>query len=395
MARINIVVPKLSADVFSGGIWCIFEYAHGLVKRGHDVTVIPIAPSPYPAWFKLPIGRVITSTTPEGVKRAIKSLARAGFSAISRRNSPKMLIRETITRVCLLRPSLFCDPIRLGIGEAYVSVMATDADVTVATSFETARPASLLTGRKFYFLQHYEPYFSAEYADPSYASTVARQTYGLGFSLVANSSWLQNKLQSELGNIPIALCPNAIDHTVFNGEPKAPTLSRHVAIISYGGRKVAWKGFREMAEAVAIARAALPEFEIEWRVYGGASVAPGEITPYVSLGFLSPTQLSAEYKKADILLSASWYESFPLFPIEAMACGLAVITTQFGTEEYALHGKTAEIVQPKDPQSIAEGLIKLVRDEDYRSRIATAGNRKSREFQWSRSVERLESILLS
>jgi glycosyltransferase involved in cell wall biosynthesis len=105
--------------------------------------------------------------------------------------------------------------------------------------------------------------------------------------------------------------------------------------------------------------------------------------------------LSEEYKKADILLSASWYESFPLFPIEAMACGLAVITTQFGTEEYAVHGKTAEIVQPKNPQSIAEGLIKLVRDEAYRLRLATAGNQASREFHWDRSVERLESILLS
>jgi glycosyltransferase involved in cell wall biosynthesis len=308
-----------------------------------------------------------------------------------------MLIRQAMTRVCLLRPGLFCDPIRWGIAEAYVLDIAPDADITIATSFETARPASLLTGTKFYFLQHYEAdfYLCGYFADPSHASTVARQTYRLGFRLIANSSWLQNKLQSELGDIPIALCPNAINHEVFNAEPKAPTSSRRVAIISYGGRDAIWKGFREMAEAVAIARAALPEFELEWRVYGNALVKPGEITPYVPLGFLSPTRLSEEYKKADILLSASWYESFPLFPIEAMACGLAVITTQFGTEEYAVHGKTAEIVQPKNPQSIAEGLIKLVRDEAYRLRLATAGNQASREFHWDRSVERLESILLS
>ncbi|MFZ0686375.1 MAG: glycosyltransferase family 4 protein [Terriglobales bacterium] len=394
MLRINIVVPKLSADVFSGGIYCILEYAHGLVKRGHDVTIVPTAPSPYPAWFQPPIGRVITASMKDGIQKALKSSARAAWSTISRSSSSKSLIREATTSVCLLHPGSFSDAIRLGIAEAYLTRIAPEADVTLATSFETARPASLITGRKFYFAQHYEPYFSAEYADPAYVTTVARQSYELGFEMIANSSWLQSKLQSELG-VSVALCPNAIDHKIFNAEPKPPGSSRKVIVISYGGRDAVWKGFREMAEAVAIARAKLSEYELEWRVYGRALVPPGEITPYVSLGFLSPLRLSEEYKKADILLSASWYESFPLFPIEAMASGLAVITTQLGTEEYAFHGRTAEVVQPRNSGSIAEGLVKLVRDPDYRSRIATGGKQISREFQWDKSVERFERILLN
>lgn len=395
MARINIVVPQLSDRYFSGGLWCIFEYAHGLVNRGHEVTIVPMAPSPYPDWFPLPIGRVITATKRERIQGAITSLARAGISSISRTDSSGTLKRDATTRFCLLRQSWFCHPIRLGIAEAYVSSIAPESDITVATSFETARPASLLTGRKFYFLQHYEPDLSVEFPNPAYAAAVARQSYGLGFELIANSSWLQNRLRAELGDVPVTLCPNAIDHKVFHAEPKTLTSSRQVNIISYGGRNAVWKGFREMAEAVAIARAALPDYQVGWNVYGDALVRPGEITPYVPLGFLSPPRLSDEYKKADISLSASWYESFPLFPIEAMACGLAVITTQFGTEEYAWHGKTAEIVQPKNPQSIAEGVIRLVRDEDYRLRIASAGNRTSREFQWDKSIARFEHILMS
>jgi glycosyltransferase involved in cell wall biosynthesis len=395
MARINIVVPQLSDGFFSGGLWCIFEYAHGLVKRGHDVAIVPMAPSPYPAWFQLPVGRVITATKRERIQNAVTSFVRAGFASIAGSDSSGKLKKEATTRFCLLRQNWFSHPIRLGIAETYVPSIAPDSDITVATSFETARPAALLAGKKFYFLQHYEPYFCSEFPDPAYAASVARQSYGLGFELIANSSWLQSKLRSELGDVSVALCPPAIDHKVFAADPKTPTSSRHVAIISYGGRNAVWKGFREMAEAVAIARATCPEYEIEWRVYGDALVPPGEITPYTPLGFLPPARLSEEYKKADILLSASWYESFPLFPIEAMACGLAVITTQLGTEEYASHGKTAEIVQPKNPQSIAEGIIKLVRDEGYRLRIASAGNQVSREFQWDKSIQRFEHILLS
>lgn len=294
-----------------------------------------------------------------------------------------------------MRPGIFNEPIRWGIAEAYVLSVAPEADITLATSFETVRSAYLLTGKKFYFAQHYEPYFSSGFDSPLHADALAHQSYDLGFHLIANSSWLKRKAESEFRDIPISVCPNAIDHKVFCGKPKMADSSNRVIVISYGGRGVEWKGFKEMAQAVAIARGTLPDYQIEWRVYGDAAVGPEEITPYLPLGFLSQSQLSEEYRKADILLSASWYESFPLFPIEAMACGLAVVTTQFGTEDYAQHGITAEIVQPKDPQSISEGLLRLIRDPNYRSHIATGGNRKSQEFTWERSVRRLEGILLA
>jgi len=41
------------------------------------------------------------------------------------------------------------------------------------------------------------------------------------------------------------------------------------------------------------------------------------------------------------------YESFPLFPLEAMACGLAVITTAPGTEDYAVNQENCLVVEPK------------------------------------------------
>jgi glycosyltransferase involved in cell wall biosynthesis len=119
------------------------------------------------------------------------------------------------------------------------------------------------------------------------------------------------------------------------------------------------------------------------------------VAPYEALGFLQPGPLAEAYRKADILLSASWYESFPLFPIEAMACGLPVITTGLGTEEYAINGETAEVVLPRDAASIAAGLERLVLDPAYRARLAAQGRQKSLDFTWTRSVETMERILLA
>jgi glycosyltransferase involved in cell wall biosynthesis len=214
--------------------------------------------------------------------------------------------------------------------------------------------------------------------------------------MIANSTWLKDKLHSDAGLERVHLCSNAIDHQTFYGEPRRSPLSKKIVLISYGGRDAVWKGFREMAEAVAIARSKASDVTIEWRVYGSALLPPDNlITPYISLGFLPPQILSQAYRDADILLSASWYESFPLFPIEAMASGLAVITTQPGTEEYAIHGHTAEVVQPRSVESIAAGILKLIRDPEYRYRIASEGNSISRQFTWKSSVERFESILLN
>lgn len=170
--------------------------------------------------------------------------------------------------------------------------------------------------------------------------------------------------------------------------------SKHVKVISYGGRCVVWKGFSEMAEAVAMARGKLPDYNIEWVVYGDAALPPDNaIAPYSPLGFLNPSELCNAYNDADILLSASWYESFPLFPIEAMACGIAVITTQFGTEEYAQHGVSAHVVEPRNPSSISEGLVKLVTDLNYRKSLANNGENTAMAYTWSRSVDTMEDIL--
>lgn len=393
--RINFIVPRLRRRQFTGGILCIFEYAHGLVQRGHDVTIVPMRPSGRPEWFPKPVGTILANSAKDRIESLAASMGRLAWESLhSPRHPPKAAIRRTFTDCCLLLSGAFETPIQLGIDEAYARRISTSADVTLATSFETARVASMFTGAKFYFIQHFEPYFRDEYPDPVYAEWAARQSYKLGLNMIANSSWLRARLQEECPGGDVSLCPNAIDHSIFCAEPRATMDSKRITLISYGGRTAKWKGFGELVEAVAIARREVPDIEIEWKVFGDALIgADNPVAPYKKLGLLASPQLAEEYRRADILVSASWYESFPLFPIEAMACGLAVVTTQFGTEEYATHGDTAEIVMPKSPRSIADGIIRLIKDPEYRQALAKKGQLASKNFTWQKSVEKLEKIL--
>jgi len=350
------------------------QYARGLAARGHAVSVIPNAPSDTPRWVE---GKFdLVTGTAEEFDRCRKELL-AG-----------RLGRFVASRISRAARKRFRRDMELDAAVRYLRARLPPADATVAATLDAAfQVARCGTGRRCYFMQHFDPYF----ADAEQAEGL----FGLDLLFVVNSSWLRGKVAAAAPAAHVALCPNAIDHAVFRGEPKRRTSAKEVTVISYGGRDAEWKGFREMAEAVRLVRSWLPGVNLRWVVYGDAILPPDNgVAPYEGLGFLGPQQLAKAYRSADILLSASWYESFPLFPLEAMASGLPVVTTPLGTEEYAVPGVTAEVVEARNPRSIAEGLARLVADPEYAFRIAAAGHAMSQRFTWPSAVERMERLLL-
>jgi glycosyltransferase involved in cell wall biosynthesis len=377
MSTINIVVPALKRHVFSGGILCIFQYSKGLTALGHEVNIVPLVPSPEPQWVKGAYGRLVRAR-----KRG------------ERRGGMKSWIRETTADLGTMMVRLLPHEVQRGYQLRYARGIMPPADITIATSFETALPVHLYgQGKRFYFLQHFESYFAIDMTDPLWAEYETLASYGLGLRMIANSSWLRRTIAQRTGIEP-ELCTNAIDHDVFNGEPRFRRFDGEVRVISYGGAGATWKGMADMAQAVRLVRAELSGMRIRWQVFGTSKLPPNnDIASYEPLGFLQPAELAKAYRQADILLSASWYESFPLFPLEGMACGLPVITTPLGTEDFALHEQTAEIVQPRDPGSIANGLLRVIRDETYREHLAVNAPKTARQFSWPKSVGRMHEIL--
>lgn len=380
--RINFIVPVLDCHSFTGGIYCIMKYADGLAEKGHHVNVIPFNKSTKPEWISCRANLVLNK----------ERKVRGGFF----QKIFKKKYACPITDPKFHRHNEF---VRRGITMEYMGSVIPEADVTIASSWETAEMVFRFgTGKHAYFIQHLETVFFDE--KDSYEKRLCELSYQLPLNLIANSSWVQGQLEKCLARHSLQetvyKCVNAVDLDIYQklDDVIKNTTPGVVKIISYGGNKMRWKGFEEMAQAVAAARRALPDVTLEWSVYGHSSLPPDNpIAPYTSLGFLRPTELVRAYNQADFLLSASWYESFPLFPIEAMACGLAAITTQQGTEDYAFHGETAEIVKERDVDSISQGIIKLAKDTSYRQKLAENGYQSAQRFNWKISVDQMEKVL--
>jgi glycosyltransferase involved in cell wall biosynthesis len=111
-------------------------------------------------------------------------------------------------------------------------------------------------------------------------------------------------------------------------------------------------------------------------------------------GFVERSQLATVYRTHDILLFPSmWDEPFAAVPVEAMACGMAVVaTTAGGTPEAIIHDQTGLLVPPNDSQALAEAARRLVDDPQLRERLGQEAARVAREkWDFHVYVDRLEA----
>jgi len=103
------------------------------------------------------------------------------------------------------------------------------------------------------------------------------------------------------------------------------------------------------------------------------------------LGYVSAEDLPALYGGAEVFAFPSFWEGFGLPVLEAMACGTAVVTGDTSSlPEVA--GDAAILVDPRSPDSIAEGLLRVLGDESCRADLEQRGLRRAAELDWIRTA---------
>jgi glycosyltransferase involved in cell wall biosynthesis len=111
-------------------------------------------------------------------------------------------------------------------------------------------------------------------------------------------------------------------------------------------------------------------------------------------GWLPPSEMTSLMQGADILVLPSHHEGLPLVVLEAMAHGLAVVTTPVGSvQDAVVDGSTGLLVPPGDPAALAGVLAQLMAEPDLRRRIGCAARvHVARGFTVRRQNETLQAI---
>lgn len=115
-------------------------------------------------------------------------------------------------------------------------------------------------------------------------------------------------------------------------------------------------------------------------------VVDGSRSRVVTLGFVPRDDLPGLYAGADAFCFPSLREGFGLPVLEAMAQGTPVVTSA-GTATEEVAGDAAVLVDPHDPDSIAQGLSRVLDDDSVAERLAVAGKARAAQFSWDRTAE--------
>lgn len=110
-----------------------------------------------------------------------------------------------------------------------------------------------------------------------------------------------------------------------------------------------------------------------------------------ALGFVPDEQRNWLYHNATALLFPSLYEGFGLPIIEAMDCGIPVLTSNIGAMA-EVAGDAAMLVDPTDTDDIAAGIERLETDDDLRETLIEAGRNRVSAFTWASTAAEMIPI---
>jgi glycosyltransferase involved in cell wall biosynthesis len=108
-------------------------------------------------------------------------------------------------------------------------------------------------------------------------------------------------------------------------------------------------------------------------------------------GFVADRTLAILYRLAAVFVFPSLYEGFGLPPLEAMASGTPVITSNVSSLPEVV-GDAALLVDPLDAAAIAEAMRRVLTDPALQEDLRQRGLNRAGEFSWDRSVRRVREI---
>lgn len=101
------------------------------------------------------------------------------------------------------------------------------------------------------------------------------------------------------------------------------------------------------------------------------------------VGYVSDEDLPKIYHLSKIFLFPSLREGFGIPIIEAMACGVPVITSNTSSMP-EVAGNAAHIIDPYKTNSICNAMLKIVSDDGYKNQLVQRGLIQSKQFSWNR-----------
>jgi len=195
------------------------------------------------------------------------------------------------------------------------------------------------------------------------------------------------------------LVPNGVELSRFVPVERLPNPKVNILFI---GRLIPRKGFQYVVKALPRIRE-LTDVPFEVEVVGtgamrkfldglASELGVSHLLKYV--GTVPYAKLHESYQGADIFVLTSESEGMPAATLEAMGCGLPIVTTNVpGNQEIVRDGENGFLVDVGDTEKLAQVLALLIADEKRRKQMGARSRQLVRPYEWREIVKRYETIM--
>lgn len=113
-------------------------------------------------------------------------------------------------------------------------------------------------------------------------------------------------------------------------------------------------------------------------------------------GGVAKTDVSSWLNKGDIFLNTTNIDNTPVSVMEAMACGLCVVSTNVGGIPYLLdHERDALLVPPNDPEAMAAAVRRILIEPGLAEHLSRNARKKAEQFDWGTILPQWEELLMT
>ena len=231
------------------------------------------------------------------------------------------------------------------------------------------------------------------YAFTKMQSRVARRMNHI--MTVSESSKVDIAADHKVDPEHIHVVPVGVDPEMFRPVPGVRRVPGR--IVTTASADVAMKGLKYLLEAVAKLRT---ERNVELVIIGRPTEGSASADLFAELGLtncvswvhgVSDERIVELYSEAEVAVVPSLYEGFSLPAIEAMSCGVPLVTTTGGAlpEVAGSHGETCFQVPPGDGEALAAMLGTVLDQPDVRDRVGANGRQRViDQWSWHHTAER-------
>ncbi|MFV2044006.1 MAG: glycosyltransferase family 4 protein [Anaerolineales bacterium] len=352
--RISFILSSIG---LSGGVRVVVEFANRLAARGHECFLIA------------PKGQV----EPEMLEEVLPEVG-TRLSRIEPGDRPSAL------RNFLLSWSL---AIRVPPSEVIVS---THTPTTIATLVASRL---LRRGKPVWLYQDYLEMF----LDRPVENWLLRHALAWHDRALTVSEYSKQELGS-FAQGDIMVVGEGLSHPeLFQPLPEAERRrdNNHRTLLYVGDLRPR-KGIYDFLKATEILAEEMPDLVL-WIVTKDEDEIQSAV-PFQLFHRPPRKKLARLYASCDVFVSASWWESFGLPPIEAMACGAPVVTTDSrGVQEYARPEWNCLVTPPRDPAKLAAAIRRILSDPELEGRLRQNGPPTAGQYTWEGAVNRFEQAI--